>query len=201
MLERNFLVPDDMWKRVENGHLLYAPIVTVKGKDHAHVYIAGQLPREPTGEIVGKGDMTAQIRKVCENIGKGLAHVGATFDDVVRGTTYVTDMRYRADLAPIREEFFGTKGPASTLVEISALAHPDWMIEIEAIADGTTHAIAYWYELQLDETTMLTTKPGQAKLSGWKQAVQLLSTPKTLRRGEKFKLFANHDMDALWFDL
>jgi len=43
-------------------------------------------------------------------------------------------MRYRADLAPIREEFLGKKGCASTLVEISALAHPDWLIEIEAIA-------------------------------------------------------------------
>jgi enamine deaminase RidA (YjgF/YER057c/UK114 family) len=53
---------------------------------------------------------------------------------IVKLTTYVTDMGYRIDLAPIREEFFGKKGPASTLVEISALAHPDWMIEIEAIA-------------------------------------------------------------------
>ena len=54
--------------------------------------------------------------------------------NVVKITTYVTDLRYRPDLAPIREEFFGKKGPASTLIEISALAHPDWMIEIEAIA-------------------------------------------------------------------
>ena len=46
----------------------------------------------------------------------------------------VTDLRYRADLAPIREKYLGKKGPASTLVEIRALAHPDWMIEIEAIA-------------------------------------------------------------------
>jgi enamine deaminase RidA (YjgF/YER057c/UK114 family) len=53
---------------------------------------------------------------------------------VVKITTFVTDMRYRADLAPIREEYLGKKGPASTLVEIGALAHPDWMIEIEAIA-------------------------------------------------------------------
>ena len=53
---------------------------------------------------------------------------------MIKITTYVTDMHYRADLAPIREEFFGKKGPASTLIEISALAHPDWMIEIEAIA-------------------------------------------------------------------
>ena len=43
-------------------------------------------------------------------------------------------MMYHMDLAPIREEFLGKKGPASTLIEISALAHPDWMIEIEAIA-------------------------------------------------------------------
>jgi enamine deaminase RidA (YjgF/YER057c/UK114 family) len=54
--------------------------------------------------------------------------------NIVKFTTYVTDMRYRADLASLREEFLGKKGPASTLVEISALAHPDWMIEIEAIA-------------------------------------------------------------------
>ena len=54
--------------------------------------------------------------------------------NVVKITTYLTDIRYRADLAPLREEYFGKNGPASTLVEISALAHPDWMIEIEAIA-------------------------------------------------------------------
>ena len=46
----------------------------------------------------------------------------------------MTDIRYRADLVPVREEFFGKKGPASTLVAVPALAHPDWMIEIEAIA-------------------------------------------------------------------
>jgi len=53
---------------------------------------------------------------------------------IIKITTYVTNMAYRVDLAPIREEFLGKKGPASTLVEIPSLAHPDWMIEIEAIA-------------------------------------------------------------------
>lgn len=43
MIERQFLCPDDMWKRVENGNLLYVPIVTVHGTDHAHVYLAGQM--------------------------------------------------------------------------------------------------------------------------------------------------------------
>ena len=54
--------------------------------------------------------------------------------NIIKITTYVTNMAYRVDLAPIREEFLGKKGPASTLVEIPSLAHPDWMIEIEAIA-------------------------------------------------------------------
>ena len=54
-------------------------------------------------------------------------------DSIVKLNTYVTDMRYRADLVPVRQEFFA-KSPASTLVEVSALAHPDWLIEIEAIA-------------------------------------------------------------------
>ena len=134
MLERQFLQPDDMWKRVENGNLLYAPIVTVKGSDHAHVYIAGQLPREPSGEIVGKGDMRAQIRKVCENIGKGLAHVGATFDDVVRGTTYVTDIQEYYRCSSVRFEYFRNTRPASVLIEIVRLGHPDAMVEIEVEA-------------------------------------------------------------------
>jgi enamine deaminase RidA (YjgF/YER057c/UK114 family) len=55
-------------------------------------------------------------------------------DNIVKLNTYLTDIRYRADLVPIREEFLGKKGPASTLVQVSALAHPDWLIEVEAIA-------------------------------------------------------------------
>jgi enamine deaminase RidA (YjgF/YER057c/UK114 family) len=134
MIERQFLCPDDMWKRVENGELLYVPVVTVHGTDHAHVYIAGQMAREPTGEIVGKGDMRAQIRKVCENIGKGLAHAGATFDDVVRATTYVTDIQEYYRSSAVRFEYFRRNRPASVLIEIVRLGHPDAMVEIEVEA-------------------------------------------------------------------
>jgi enamine deaminase RidA (YjgF/YER057c/UK114 family) len=62
MIKRQFLQPKDMWARVENGELLYVPVVTVHGADHAHVYLAGQMARRPTGEIVTKGDMRTQIR-------------------------------------------------------------------------------------------------------------------------------------------
>jgi len=134
MIERQFLSPDDMWKRVENGELLYVPVVTVHGTDHAHVYIAGQMAREPTGEIVGKGDMRAQLRKVCENIGKGLAYAGATFDDVVRATTYVTDIQEYYRCSAVRFEYFRKNRPASVLIEIVRLGHPDAMVEIEVEA-------------------------------------------------------------------
>jgi 2-iminobutanoate/2-iminopropanoate deaminase len=134
MIERQFLCPDDMWKRVENGELLYVPVVTVQGTDHAHIYIAGQMAREPTGEVVGKGDMRAQLRKVCENIGKGLAYAGATFDDVVRATTYVTDIHEYYRCSAVRFEYFKKNRPASVLIEIVRLGHPDAMVEIEVEA-------------------------------------------------------------------
>jgi 2-iminobutanoate/2-iminopropanoate deaminase len=134
MIERQFLCPDDMWKRVENGNLLYTPVVTVHGADHAHVYLAGQLAREPSGEMVGKGDMTAQIRKVCENIGKGLAHAGATFDDVVRSTTYVTDIEEYYRSSAVRFDYFRKNRPASVLIEVVRLGHRDAMVEIEVEA-------------------------------------------------------------------
>ena len=54
--------------------------------------------------------------------------------DVVKLTFFLTDVRYRPDLVPIREEFFGPKLPASTLITTPALAHPDYLIEIEAVA-------------------------------------------------------------------
>ncbi|MEK6594056.1 MAG: RidA family protein [Pseudomonadota bacterium] len=134
MIERQFLCPDDMWKRVENGNLLYVPVVTVHGKDHAHVYLAGQMAREPTGEIVGKGDMTTQLRKVCENLRKGLAYAGATFDDVVRSTTYVTDIDEYYRCSAVRFEYFKKNRPASVLIEVVRLGHRDAMIEIEVEA-------------------------------------------------------------------
>jgi 2-iminobutanoate/2-iminopropanoate deaminase len=134
MIKREFMQPKDMWARVENGNLLYVPVVTVHGADHAHVYLAGQMAREPTGEIVGIGDMRAQMRKTCENIGKGLAYAGATFDDVVRSTTYVTDIEEYYKCSDERFKFFTNNRPASVLIQVSRLGHRDAIIEIEVEA-------------------------------------------------------------------
>jgi enamine deaminase RidA (YjgF/YER057c/UK114 family) len=134
MIKRQFMQPKDMWARIENGNLLYVPVVTIHGTDHAHVYLSGQVAREATGEIVGVGDMRAQIRKTCENIGKGLEYAGATFDDVVRATTFVTDIEEYYRCSDVRFEFFKNCRPASTLIQISRLGHKDAMVEIEVEA-------------------------------------------------------------------
>jgi len=98
------------------------------------LFLSGQVAYTAGGGVACRGDFTGQARGAFEAIKALIESQGGTMASIVKVTTYVTDMRYRADLAPLREEFLGKKGPASTLVEISALAHPDWMIEIEAIA-------------------------------------------------------------------
>ena len=98
------------------------------------LFLSGQVAYAAEGGVAFRGDFKAQARGAFEAIKALIESQGGTMADIVKITTFVTDMRYRADLAPIREEFLGKKGPASTLVEISQLAHPDWMIEIEAVA-------------------------------------------------------------------
>ena len=98
------------------------------------LFLSGQVAYTPDGGVACRGDFKGQARGAYEAIKALVESQGGTMANIVKITTFVTDMHYRVDLAPIREEFFGKKGPASTLIEISALAHPDWMIEIEAIA-------------------------------------------------------------------
>jgi enamine deaminase RidA (YjgF/YER057c/UK114 family) len=98
------------------------------------LFLSGQVAYTSDGGVACRGDFKGQARGAHEAIKALIESQGGTMAGIVKITTYVTDMRYRADLAPIREEFFGRKAPATTLVEISALAHPDWMIEVEAIA-------------------------------------------------------------------
>ena len=98
------------------------------------LFISGQVAYDKDGGVMHRGDFKAQAREAFRAIKALVEAQGGRLDSVVKLNTYLTDVRYRADLVPVREEFFGKKGPASTLVQVSALAHPDWMIEIEAIA-------------------------------------------------------------------
>jgi reactive intermediate/imine deaminase len=98
------------------------------------IYISGQVPLDTSGNIVGAGDFAAQTRQVFENLKAALASVGATFDNVVKNNMYLTDMGNIQTLREIRLQYYGKNAPASTLVEISRLARPEFMIEIELIA-------------------------------------------------------------------
>jgi 2-iminobutanoate/2-iminopropanoate deaminase len=111
----------------------YAQGIKVSGPG-ATLYISGQVAQDAKGHLVGRGDFPAQARQVFENLKAMVEAGGGTLADVVKLTTFITDVRYRQDLAPIREEFFGPKLPASTLIATPALAHPDYLIEIEAVA-------------------------------------------------------------------
>ena len=110
----------------------YTHVVEVlRGKT---IYISGQVALDKSGNVVGKGDFAAQTTQVFENLKAALAAGGATFDNVVKVTMFVTDMSHIAILRTIRLQYYGKNAPASTLVQIGKLAHEDFMIEIEAIA-------------------------------------------------------------------
>ena len=98
------------------------------------LFIAGQVAYDDTGSPAHRGDFAGQARAVFQALKAQVEAGGGTMQSIVKVNTYLTDIRRRADLVPIREEFFGKKGPASTLVQVSHLAHPDWLIEVEAIA-------------------------------------------------------------------
>jgi enamine deaminase RidA (YjgF/YER057c/UK114 family) len=111
----------------------YSQAVKVTGAQ-AVLFLSGQVAYDRDGAPAHRGDFKAQAREAFRAIKALVEAQGGTLASVVKLNTYVTDVRYRADLVPVRGEFFGPKAPASTLVQVAALAHPDWLIEIEAIA-------------------------------------------------------------------
>jgi reactive intermediate/imine deaminase len=98
------------------------------------VYIAGQVALDKSGNVVGKNDFAAQATQVFENLKLALAAAGATFDNLVKVTTFVTDMSHLQALRALRARYYGKNAPASTLVQVGKLANEEFMIEIEAIA-------------------------------------------------------------------
>lgn len=98
------------------------------------LFIAGQVGVDADGKTVGVGDIGAQTRQALRNIGTILEAAGLSFDHVVKVTVFVTTMENLAAVQAVRKEFFKPPYPASTLVQVSRLIDPEWLIEIEAIA-------------------------------------------------------------------
>jgi enamine deaminase RidA (YjgF/YER057c/UK114 family) len=112
----------------------YSHVAEVPGGTRM-VYIAGQVPVDSTGQLVGGSDFRAQSVQVFENLRRALSSVGARFTDVVKINIYVTDASQIAVLREVRDRYVNTAAPpASTLVEVRRLFREDVMLEIEAVA-------------------------------------------------------------------
>ncbi len=110
----------------------YAQAVQVRDT----IYIAGQVSHDDKGNIVGLGNMEAQMRQAYANVKKILAEHNATMDNVVDEVIFVTDMDagFAAAVKCRHEVFSGTPVVANTIVQIQRLAFPELMIEIRCVA-------------------------------------------------------------------
>ncbi len=98
------------------------------------IYTAGMVPFDADGNVVGPGDVAAQSRAVFANLRAVLAEGGATMDDVVKILVFLVDVGDFPAFSAARAEAFPGKVPASSVVGTPALAHPDLLVEVEAIA-------------------------------------------------------------------
>jgi enamine deaminase RidA (YjgF/YER057c/UK114 family) len=99
------------------------------------VAISGQIALDEAGEVVARGDAEAQARQVFENLRRCLSAAGATFDNVIKLTCFVTDMASLPAVRRVRDTFVDTaRPPASTAVQVTALFRPELLVEIDALA-------------------------------------------------------------------
>jgi 2-iminobutanoate/2-iminopropanoate deaminase len=98
------------------------------------VFVSGQAPISPEGELVGEGDFEAQTRQVFENLRTVLQRSGASLESIVKLTVYLTDMTKVREYGRLKAEYIEGPQPASTAIGVASLALPGMMIEVEAIA-------------------------------------------------------------------
>lgn len=119
-----------------------ANVFVPAGKTYSHgviveagrtLYVAGQTSRDEQGNVVCKGDAAGQTRRLLENMKRVVEGAGGRMEDVAKTTVFLTDIKYRDAVGKVRQEFFKGEAPANTLLVVSALADPDFLVEIEAI--------------------------------------------------------------------
>jgi reactive intermediate/imine deaminase len=97
------------------------------------LFVSGVVPLDASATLVGEGDVVVQTRQIFENLRKILDAVGANFSDVLKVTVFLTDVKDRTKINSVRQHYFGTARPASTLIGVNELAIPGMKIEIEAV--------------------------------------------------------------------
>ncbi len=129
-----------MRKQVLNPPSVPAPagnfshLVRLELGDAVLLFLSGEIALDEAGNLVGEGDMARQTEHVFDTIGKILAAAGAGFDDVVKLTTYLSDLSQLDAHREVRARYLPDPPPASTLVEVSRLVRPGLLVEVEAVA-------------------------------------------------------------------
>lgn len=130
-MSREFFSPSALPPPVGYSHV-------VKVNKGTLVYVAGQVPSDASGKVVGEGDFETQVEQVFKNLKLALEAAGATMADIVKMNTYLAAEVGQDEvpkLRAIRERHLNTaRPPASTLVVVSRLARPGWLVEIEVVA-------------------------------------------------------------------
>jgi enamine deaminase RidA (YjgF/YER057c/UK114 family) len=124
--------------RTSNPETLHDPI----GYSHLAVgtgtlvFVAGQVALDPDGNVVGEGNLARQALQVYRNVAAALQSADVPIEHVAKITTFVVDYRFDllGPIAAARRAVFGHHAPASTLVGVQALARPEYLIEVEAVA-------------------------------------------------------------------
>jgi reactive intermediate/imine deaminase len=98
------------------------------------LFVSGVVALDGANNIVAPGDVVGQTDFILSTMGKILAQAGAGFADVLRVTIYLLHVEDRVRINHVRQQYFGETRPASTLIEVSALALPGLLVEIEAVA-------------------------------------------------------------------
>ena len=98
------------------------------------VYVSGQVAWDADGNTIGTGDIRAQARQAFSNLRQVLQDAGGDFESLLKITTYVTNIDDYPAVIEVRNEFFPGELPASTLIVVEGLFHPEWMIEVEGVA-------------------------------------------------------------------
>jgi len=123
-----FINPPSLTKPTGYTHVVVAP-------DGRTVYIAGQVAFDSTGRVIGAGDFATQAEQVFRNLGRALASVGGSMRDIVKTTTYITDLKNVPMLREVRQKHLNRGSPpANTLLVVASLARPELLLEIESVA-------------------------------------------------------------------
>jgi enamine deaminase RidA (YjgF/YER057c/UK114 family) len=111
------------------------PTTRVALRDGGHwIVVGGQVARDEAGNVVGKGDMRAQIEQVGKNVGACLDASGATAKDIIFTVNYVTEPAEFDKYADLRQRYFGPPSPQSATVRVPQLAGPDFLVQVETFA-------------------------------------------------------------------